>query len=189
MKGLKSNESAHRSIESASCENISGILASDGDMHSKKLQKLAKKAASTCVGGVLSSNAFFEAFDKLRKPFKIAAPPPETSSVIERPCQDQQRDDLVAVDDSFVYNTDTGNSATEHPNDHDAISSIAHLLDIGKFDMLEKPKTEKKWGKLSKAVQEKTIAAVTVKASAPVHTVNTTDLLLFYYSKHRNTIW
>lgn len=187
MKGLKSNETCRRSIESPASENHSAFLANEGDIHSKTLQKLAKKAASTCVGGVLSSNAFFEAFDKLRKPFKIAAPT-ETSSMIEN-CDDEQRHALVAVDDSSACNTETGNCATEHQNDHDAISSIAHLLDIGKFDMLEKPRTEKKWGKLSKAVQEKTIAVVTVKANAPVHTVDPTDLLLFYYSKHRNTIW
>jgi hypothetical protein len=34
---------------------------------------LAKTAASTCPGGVLSSNAFFEAHIILRKPIEIAA--------------------------------------------------------------------------------------------------------------------
>lgn len=177
MEQTKSMERQHGSIKSASCH----VLSASG-IHSKQLHQLAKKAASTCVGGVLPSNAFFDAYDKLRKPFKIDAPPPTSSEFESTSCFGKETSDNVVEA--------SGNHAKDDQNDQqEAISSISHLLDIDKFDMLEKPKTEKKWGKLSKAVKEKTVAVAAVQTKSPVETVDVTDLLLFYYSKHRNSIW
>ncbi len=136
----------------------------------------------------MPSNVFLEAMDALRTPFKTAASsepsaPTETKLVDD----DYGRKDLVAIDGCPAHNT--GNHANEDINEPDTVSSIAHLLDIGKFDMLDKPKTEKKWGKVSKAVQEKIITVAPVKLNCPVLTVDTSDLLLFYYSKHRTIVW
>jgi hypothetical protein len=168
-------------IKSPDDKSASDFLMRDRSINSMQLHQLAKKAASTCVGGVLSSNAFFEAFDKLKKPFKIQAPVQINSSVENTLSCDEEIGNQIVVFSE--------NPAKEDQNNQDATSSISHLLDIGKFDMLEKPKTEKKWGKLSLAVKEKTVAVAAAKPKRPVETVDPTDLLLFYYSKHRNPIW
>ena len=174
-KGPRSKDSCQRMQEAPASKSTI-----ESDFHSKTLCRLAKKAASTCTGGVLSSNTFFEAFSILRKPIEIAAHDKKLS-LIEGLDHDKERKPSVP--------SDAENRATDGPDEHACISSIAHLLDIEKFDMLERPKTEKKWGKVSKAVQEKSIAVAQVKANDPIQTVDPTDLLLFYYSKHRNTVW
>jgi hypothetical protein len=174
-------ERQHDPMKSPDNKSASDVLLSSSGMHSKQLHQLAKKAASTCVGGVLPSNAFCEAFDRLRKPFKIQAPLVTTSEVENvRYCDEELGNSVVESAES---------NAKDDKNIQDAVTSISHLLDIDKFDMLEKPKTEKKWGKLSLAVKEKTVAAVAAKNKRPVETVDPTDLLLFYYSKHRAPIW
>jgi hypothetical protein len=181
MERLKSKDRQHSPINSLDNKSVLGGMMIESSIHSKKLHKLAKKAASTCVGGVLPSNAFFEAFDGLKKPFKIQAPS-KTSSAVESMHVCDEEIDNACIESANIC-------AQVGQNDQDAISTIAHLLDIGKFDMLEKPKTEKKWGKLSLAVKEKTVAMAAVQTKKPVETVDPTDLLLFYYSKHRNPIW
>lgn len=179
-KGLRSKDSCQRMEEAPASQSTSEKHQCESDFHSKTLHRLAKKAASTCPGGVLSSNAFFEAYSILRKPIEVATHDKKLA-VMEDLDHDKERQHSVP------FNAEE--HATDGPDEHACISSIAHLLDIQKFDMLERPKTEKKWGKVSKAVQEKSIAVAQVKAKDPIQTVDPTDLLLFYYSKHRNTVW
>jgi hypothetical protein len=159
------------------------------DHHSKKLHQLKKKAASTCVGGVLSSHDFFDALDSLRKPYKKS---PELGAERDKKSRDNERTDTSAaesIEDDGVSGPTQDSGKDSAPNEQDNISSISHLLDIDKFDMLERPKTEKKWGKLSKAVKEKAVAVPAVKVKDPIETVDPTDLMLFYYFKHRNIVW
>ncbi len=156
------------------------------DRHSKKFHLLKKKAASTCVGGVLSSNDFFDALNSLQNS-------PGTRSEREKSHRDEATNPAVAesidlIEDDRVSGP-TENIDKDSAPQQDPISSISHLLDIDKFDMLERPKTEKKWGKLSKAVKEKVVAMPVVKVNSPVETVDPTDLMLYYYFKHRNIVW
>ena len=67
-KGPRSKDSCQRMQEAPASKSTI-----ESDFHSKTLCRLAKKAASTCPGGVLSSNAFFEEHIILRKPIEIAA--------------------------------------------------------------------------------------------------------------------
>lgn len=158
------------------------------DQHSKKLHQLKKKAASTCAGGVLSSNDFFDALDSLRKPYKNSS---ESGAKREKRHDNEGTDTFAAgsIEDDGVSGPTQNLGKDSAPNEQDNISSISHLLDIDKFDMLERPKTEKKWGKLSKAVKEKVVAVPAVKVSGPIETVDPTDLMLFYYFKHRKIVW
>ncbi len=160
------------------------------DHHSKKLQQLKKKAASTCVGGVLSSHDFFDALDSLRKPFSYKKSP-ESGAEREKSHDNEGTNTFAAglIEDDVVSGPTRNIGKDSAPNEQDSISSISHLLDIDKFDMLERPKTEKKWGKLSKAVKEKVVAVPAVKVNGPIETVDPTDLMLFYHFKHRNIIW
>jgi hypothetical protein len=173
-------------MESPKCNSASGTVTQNSDVHSQKLYKLAKKAASTCVGGVLPSNALMDAVDLLRKPYNK----PHVSSGL---LHNAEKGVFLGAETTQTecLPASKENEAIKKHHEHDnSISSISHLLDVGKFDMLEKPKVEKKWGKVSMAVKEKSVAvAAAARTKEKIETVHPTDLVLFYYAKHRNTIW
>jgi len=180
------NTTVHRVIATRG-ENIASHTDKKSDTHSMKLNKLAHNAAATCRGGVLTSHIFFEAFDLLRKPAAVSA---ETRAT-EKQRQDEVREALTSkldkADSLPESSENRGKDSQKEQEDISQFNALADLLNVDKFDMLESPKTDRKWKKVSKAVKEKTV--VVAAAKTHVESVDPNDLLVFYFSAYRTSTW
>lgn len=169
-------------------KSASGTVVNSSDIHAKKLSQLAHKAAATCRGGVLSSHVFFEAYDSLRKPAAVSS---ETRAT-EKQCLCEVTQTLTGKCDEADSLTESSGNRGEHgQKEQEDISqnkALVDLLNMDRFDMLELPKTDRKWKKVSKAVKEKTVVAAAA-AKTHVESIDPNDLLGFYFSTYRTPIW
>ena len=94
-------------------------------------------------------------------------------------------------DEADSLTESSGNRGEHGQKEQEDISqnkALVDLLNMDRFDMLELPKTDRKWKKVSKAVKEKTVVAAAA-AKTHVESIDPNDLLGFYFSTYRTPIW